>query len=67
MIRCLEIAPPFYQTGAMLLSASPAIAGDRAPRGRTIRRQPFRQKNSLDSFQIEAQHLAEAIGGISPL
>ena len=51
MIRCLEIAPPFYQTGAFLLCASPALAVDRAPHSRTI------LDNRLDSFQVEAQHV----------
>lgn len=37
----LEIPPPFYRAGAILLSASAADAADRAPRDRTIRDSPW--------------------------
>ena len=46
----------------MLLCASPAIAGGGAARGRTTGDKPFGQKNPLNSFQVEAQHFADAVG-----
>jgi hypothetical protein len=51
----VEIPPPFYRTGAFLRGAPPAIAGGRAARGRTILDNRL-DKDSLDSFQVEAQH-----------